>query len=212
VAELSWVATSPLARSLVAGHHGANAGAAGVTFAEFRDFELVQVMARRGRWQAVADAAKAHFGALPPGRSQTVSANGSTLIWSGPDQFLALSPRQGGEALLAALRKAFAGCASLSDQSDGRVLLRISGPNARDALAKFCSLDLHPTTFPQGAAAATFIDHTNVNLWRGADDQQTPVFTLLVFSTFAESLLGTILDSAAEYGVEVSASTTYMAS
>ena len=66
MAEFSWVATTPLSRTLAAGRHGAKAGAAGVSLVEFRDFELIQVMARRGKWDAVATAAAEHFGAPAP--------------------------------------------------------------------------------------------------------------------------------------------------
>jgi sarcosine oxidase subunit gamma len=85
-------------------------------------------------------------------------------------------------------------------------LIRIAGPDARAMLAKLSSLDLHPAAFPAGAAAATSIDHTSVNLWRGSDlpDGQA-VFNLLVFATFAQSLWHTMLDAAAEYGVDVEA-------
>ncbi len=71
-------------------------------------------------------------------------------------------------------------------------------------LAKLSSIDLHPAAFKVGAAAATSIDHTSVTLWRGNDrpDGQ-PVFNVLVFATFAESLWHTMLDSAAEYGVDI---------
>ena len=102
-------------------------------------------------------------------------------------------------------RTAFAGTASLSEQSDGRSLIRISGARARDMLAKVCSLDLHPAVFPVGAAAATSIDHTSVNLWRGEDADGEAVFYLLVFATFAESLWHTLLDSGAEYGISIDA-------
>jgi sarcosine oxidase subunit gamma len=97
--------------------------------------------------------------------------------------------------------------ASLAEQSDGRSLLRISGARARDMLAKVCSLDLHPAVFPVGTAAATSIDHTSVNLWRGAASSGEAVFYLLVFATFAESLWHTLLDSGAEYGITIDAPT-----
>jgi len=71
-------------------------------------------------------------------------------------------------------------------------------------LAKFCSLDLHPKVFPVGAAAASFVDHTAVTLWRGKDGAgATPAFNLLLFSSFAESLWRLFLDSGAEFGMEV---------
>ena len=115
-----------------------------------------------------------------------------------------LAARAAGSSAIDAARRSFAGFASLSEQSDGRALIRISGPRARDLLAKFCSLDLHPAAFPVGSAAATSIDHTPVTLWRDEDGADgAAVFNLLVFSSFAESLWHTILDSGAEYGIEI---------
>jgi sarcosine oxidase subunit gamma len=71
-------------------------------------------------------------------------------------------------------------------------------------LAKVSSVDFHEDAFPVGAAASTSVDHTTVNLWRSADAADgSPVFNLLVFSSFAGSLWHTILDSSVEYGVEV---------
>ena len=206
--ELNWIATTPLSRIYAAGRHGVKESAAGLTMAELSDFELVQVMARRGQWSGVAQACAEGYGKSAPAKPQAVSAEGALLIWSGPDQFLVLSRRGEGSAMERA-RLAFAGMASLSEQSDGRSLLRISGARARDMLAKVCSLDLHPAVFPVGSAAATSIDHTSVNLWRGEDAGGEAVFHLLVFATFAESLWHTLLDSGAEYGITIDAQATW---
>lgn len=202
MADFSWTATSPLQAALKAGRHGEKAGPAGVSLTERTGFSLVQVLARRGRWDDVAAAAKTAFGVDAPATPLAVARGETMLIWSGPGQFLVLEPGGYGSGAAARLTETFAGSASLSDQSDGRALIRIAGPRARDLLAKICSVDLHPSVFPVGTAAATSIDHTGVNLWRSADDAAGAVFDLLVFSTFAGSLWHTILDHAAEYGVE----------
>ena len=208
MAELDWTATTPLSRIYAAGRHGVEESAAGLAMAELTDFELLQVMARRGQWGAVAQACAQAYGKAAPADPQAVEADGALLIWSGPDQFFVLSAREAGAALEKA-RSAFSGIASLSEQSDGRSLIRISGSRARDMLAKVCSLDLHPAVFPVGAAAASSIDHTSVNLWRGQDadvkEGGEATFYLLVFTTFAESLWHTLLDSGAEYGVTIDA-------
>src|SRR5690606_29809921 len=110
------------------------------------------------------------FGIEPPAALKVANGKSATLIWSGPDQFLAFSQLPQTAPSIDAMEQAFSGSASLSNQSDGRCQIQISGPNARDALAKMTSLDLHDTVFPVGAAAATSIDHTAVNFWREADD------------------------------------------
>ena len=204
MAELSWVATAPLSHVLKSGHHGAETGGSGVAYTGLSDFALVQVMARRGKASALAKAAKAHFGVAAPLKPKAVTAGGSLLIWSGPDQFLALSPRDGLASPLASLAGPLAGAASLSDQSDARALIRIAGPRARDVLAKFCSLDLDASVFPVGTAAATSVDHTAVTLWRGEDTAGgAATFNLLVFTSFAESLWHMMLEAGAAYGIEV---------
>ncbi|RWP27632.1 sarcosine oxidase subunit gamma family protein [Mesorhizobium sp.] len=202
MAEFSWLSRSPLEHVLVVGAHGARDVAPGISLTEIRNFDLIQIMARRGKGAELANAAKARFGMAAPDLPKAVSASGVTLIWSGPDQFLILS--KGGKHTMDNLSLAFSQSASLSDQSHARALISVSGAKARAMLAKLSSLDLHPTAFPIDAAAATSIDHTAVNLWHGNDrpDGQ-PVFNLLVFASFAESLWHTMLDSAAEYGVDI---------
>ncbi|MBN9222339.1 MAG: sarcosine oxidase subunit gamma [Mesorhizobium sp.] len=198
--EFSWDVRSPLDHALVTGHHGAQADA-GVSLTEIRNFDLVQVMARRGKASEMAAAAKARFGVAAPERPKAAATSDATLIWSGPDQFMVLS--KGAKHTIEALAPVFAGAASLSDQSHARVLISISGGKARAMLAKLSSIDLHPDAFAVGTAAATSMDHTSVTLWRGGDRDGQAVFNVLVFATFAESLWHTMLDSAAEYGAAI---------
>ncbi|MDX8516543.1 sarcosine oxidase subunit gamma [Mesorhizobium captivum] len=204
MADFSWNVQSPLQQALVPGRHGGAGTQAGVTLEEVRGVGLIQVMARRGRAAETIKAAKKLFSVEPPDTPRAVSGRNATLIWSGPDQFMVLSARQTDDQF-AKLTGAFAGVASLSDQSDGRCLIRIAGSGARQALAKFSSLDLHDSVFPAGAAATTAVDHTAVNLWRepGRVDVNA-VFNMLVFTSFADSLWHTILDSCLEYGVQAS--------
>ena len=200
-----WNTQSPLQKALVSGRHGVAGAQAGVTLREVRDIVLVQVMARRGKAAETAKAAKKLFGVEAPGTPRAATGKTATLIWSGPDQFTVIAPRSDETSQLAAMTQAFAGSASLSDQSDGRCLIRVSGPRGRDAIAKFSSLDLHDTAFPVGTAANTSVDHTAVNFWReanGADGH--PVYNMLVFTSFSDSLWHTIVDSSLEYGVEAS--------
>ena len=202
MAEFSWSSRSPLEHALAPGAHGARGIEAGVSLTEIRNFDLIQVMARRGKAAELARVANGRFGVAAPNAPTVVQAQDATLIWSGPDQFFVLS--KGGKHTMDTLAPALSGPASLSDQSHARALVRISGAKARTVLAKLTSIDLHPSAFPIGAAAATSIDHTSVTLWRGGDrpDGQA-VFNLLVFATFAGSLWHTMLDAAAEYRVTI---------
>lgn len=202
VAEFSWVPRSPLESALVAGAYGARDAEPGISLTETRNFDLVQVMARRGRWAELARSAQALFGVACPETPKAVRAPDATLIWSGPDQFFVLS--KGGKHTIDTLSQPFSQSASLSDQTHARALISVSGTQARTMLAKLSSLDLHPAAFPVGAAAATSMDHTSVTLWRCSDQPDgQAVFNLLVFATFAESLWHTMLDAGAEYGIDI---------
>lgn len=203
MADFAWTSRSALQAGFKPGRHGEKAGPAGIRMTELTGFALTQVQARRGRWADVEAAAQGLFDVAAPAMPSAATGPKATLIWSGPQQFLVLVADGYGTEGLERLTEAFAGSASLSNQSDGRALIRIAGPRARDLLAKVCSVDLHPKVFPIGGAAATSIDHTGVNLWRSADEEGSAVFDLLVFSTFAISLWHTLLDHAAEFGVEM---------
>jgi sarcosine oxidase subunit gamma len=204
VPDFVWNSQSPLGKALVPGRHGAGKGAAGVALSHVRDIALAQIMTRRGHNADVAKAAKKLFGVEPPASPKAAAGKAATLIWSGPDQFLAFSEQPASSPSIEQIEKAFAGTASLSNQSDGRCLIRISGANARDALAKVTALDLHDTVFPVGAAATTSIDHTAVNFWREADAVGgAPAYAMLVFTSFADTLWHLMVESSLEYGVEV---------
>lgn len=204
MADFTWTASSPLQHATAPGRRGAAVLQPGIILSEVRDFSLVLVFARRGQGPATAKAAKARFDVEAPATPKAVAGESATLIWSGADQFYALFANAKGQSPVEALRESFAGKASLSDQSDGRALIWISGPSARKMLAKLSSLDLDDTVFPVGAAAATSIDHTGVNLWRGANAADGSAnFNVLAFSSFADSIWQSILDASAEYGTEI---------
>ncbi|WP_104493271.1 sarcosine oxidase subunit gamma [Paracoccus denitrificans] len=201
--DFSWTSQSSLQKALVPGLYG-EGGAPGVELTEIRNILLVQVMARRGKAAETAKVAKKLFAIEPPSRPGAVSGKGVTLIWSGPDQFLVFAP-QGEGKLMERIVDAFAGIASLSDQSDGRCVLRISGQRSVQAMAKFLSIDFHDGVFLVGAAATTSLDHTAANIWRSPDAPGgAPVYHIAVFTSFADSLYRVIADSSLEYGLQAS--------
>ncbi len=96
-------------------------------------------------------------------------------------------------ALSASRREDFAelskAAAAVSDQSDARAALRLSGPNVRDMLGKGCMIDLHPAAFPPGAAAMTSIAHMGVHLWRVDEPpcDGDAIFDILIARSMAAS-------------------------
>lgn len=138
--------------------------------------------------------------ALPTTPSTYVSNDTVTAIWMGPDEWLITAGTRSAAELEAQLRSAVTehGGAAI-DVSAQRTTLRLSGTDARDVLAKGCSLDLHPTVFRKGAAAQTMLGLAGVVLI-ALDDAGTD-YRILVRSSFARYLAEWLIDAAEEFGV-----------
>ena len=139
--------------------------------------------------------------ALPVKPNTVASGDGLLALWLGPDEWLVVTPRDEQAAVADALREALSGMfASVTDISGGQTAITLSGGNAREVLAKGCSLDLHPRSFGEGTCAQTLVAGANVTL-RLADPE--PSFELIVRRSFAEYLALWLHDAALEFGVAV---------
>ncbi len=173
---------SPLADVAIQGRFGADRGAPGVEFRVRHPMSIVTVIARQGQGSAVA-------AALVPHAPQ----------WAGPDQYFVIAEGRGEGALYRELKSALDGIASVSDQSHGRVIIRISGVKARAVLAKGTPVDLHPDECAMGKSALTQMAHVGVHLTRVGEN----AFDLSVFRGFAESFWEWITEQAEEFGYMV---------
>lgn len=137
---------------------------------------------------------------LPTTPSTYVSTDTLTAIWMGPDEWLITAGMHSAAALEAQLRAVVGehGGAAI-DVSAQRTTLRLSGPDAREVLAKGCSLDLHPAVFTKGTAAQTMLGLAGVVLI-ALDDAGTD-YGILVRSSFARYLADWLIDAAEEFGV-----------
>ena len=138
---------------------------------------VLLIMARRGKTDAVRAALQDRIGLDAPVTPARVAKEGVALVWSGPNQWLLMQDNFSGP-LTSNVTAALAGLASMTDQSDARVHLRLSGPHARDALAKLTGVDVHPAAFAEGAAAMTVIAHMPVHLWRLPDTAGSAAFEI----------------------------------
>jgi sarcosine oxidase subunit gamma len=150
---------------------------------------------------AAAAAAVLGVDGLPTTRSTIVAGFDSTVIWLGPEEWLATSPIGDGEDIEAALREAVAehGGAAVNVSAQ-RTTLRLFGAHARDVIAKGCSLDLHPAVFGPGAAAQTMLGQAGVVLIPLSDNGTD--YRIIVRSSFAGYLAEWLLDAAEEFGVD----------
>lgn len=199
--ELPIRARSALDGLALPGRHGRPDGEPGVTLAERTGLALASVIARKGKAAALAAAAKAAFGIELPTTPRRVENPDIAFLWAGPDQWLAASREmQGPGEFEKRLAGIFAGSASVTEQSDGRTVIRIAGPRARDALAKGLPIDLHARAFRPGDTALTLAAHIGLQIWQ---IDENPTYEIAVFRGFAGTFWHFLTEAAAEYGYRV---------
>lgn len=157
-----------------------------VIVTERGELGLATVIARKGRAGVLAARVKERFGLDLPAGPRRHASDAFSLMGTGPGTWLA-THEQGTTRLLSALRENIADLAAISDQSDGYAVLRLTGPEVREALAKLVFIDLHPGAFGVGHVACTVAAHTGITLWRLEDGPDGAVFELAVYRSFAAS-------------------------
>jgi sarcosine oxidase subunit gamma len=193
-------ASSALESLAVPGRFGREGDEAGITIEERTGLGLATVAARKGEAEALKRAVAAAYGVELPDRSRAVHGPSVSFIGYGPGQWLAVSETLAGERLARELGMRLRGLASISDQSGGRTVLRVSGPRARAVLAKGLPIDLHPRAFEPGSAATSTISLMGVQIWQ-VDD--APSYDLAIFRSVSASFWHWLTASAAEFGYEV---------
>jgi sarcosine oxidase subunit gamma len=172
----------------------------GVTLGERVDVGIASLTARRGEAQRLGNAVRSAYGVVLPVGPTVASGHGVSFMGTAPGQWLAVSETLANGAPAVDLASKLAGLASITDQSDGRAVVRISGPRARDVLAKGLPIDLHPKAFRPGDAATSVVSLIGVQLWQ-VDD--APTYDLAVFRGYAGSFWHWLTASAGEFGYVV---------
>ena len=162
---------------------------------------LATVLVRKGRAGALSQRVRELFGIELPQGPRHVAGGDHAFAGTGPGAWLAIR-ESGGNAFASSLQDALHDLASVSDQSDGYAVLRLTGPKLRDTLAKIVPIDVHPRGFTPGDVASTVVSHMGVTLWRLQDSGDgSPVFELAVFRSLAVSLWHALSEAAAEFGL-----------
>jgi sarcosine oxidase subunit gamma len=176
---------SPLASVLTPGNFGADRGGPGVRLSVRHPASIITVIARKGRADDLAAALNELLNCA--------------VHWAGFEQYYVVAEGRTEGALYMELKDKLDGIASVSEQSHGRVIIRIAGPKSRAVLAKGTPVDLHADEFPIGKCAVTQMAHVGVHLVRtGAD-----AFELSVFRGFAESFWEWLTEQSEEFGYRV---------
>lgn len=165
-------------------------GEPGVFLREREGVTLANVAALRGREAELAEAVRSAYGVELPTTPRRAETGNNGFVWAGPGKWLATSTAGADFTTLPA---------AVSEQSDGRTVLAVSGPKARETLATLISLDLHPRAFKTGDAAMTHAASIAVHLWRSDD---APTYEIVCFRTFAATLWRWIAHAGASRNIE----------
>lgn len=132
--------------------------------------------------------------------AEVAHARGLDLSAFGPARWLLIGAAPA-EAVLDAIAERCGGLVSALDQSSGRVVVRLCGKPAAEALAKGTAMDLHDAAFPVGGSAPTLLGHINVQLSRRGSE----LYEIVVMRSYAESLVEGLEDMCREFGYTIAA-------
>lgn len=131
---------------------------------------------------------------------------GPRVLWLAPDEWLLVTAAGAEAEVVAALAEAVAGVGgTVTDVSDARTVISLSGRDARNVLMKGCPLDLHPAVFEPGNCAQSLLVRASVVLYRRVDEAAAggASFEVHVGRSFADYLWTWLEDAAGEYGIRV---------
>jgi methylglutamate dehydrogenase subunit D len=174
-----------------------------VTISERHGLGIATVQARLGQAALLRECISRHFLLELPERPAAVSAGEVSFVGIGPNNWLALKDN-GSHLFSSSLRQITMPLASVSDQSGGYTVFRVSGPAIRETLAKGFAIDLDSRAFKPGDAATTIVSHIGVTIWRRENGPDGSVsFDITVFRSLAHSFWEWFSTSAAEFGCEL---------
>ena len=172
----------------------------GLTIVERTDIAFASVIAKRGKRWALAAAVETAFGVALPKGPRRATKSGITFAGTGPDQWIASAEGKDATGIVSRLRSRLGPFAAVTDQSDARLVLHLSGPRVRDVLAKGVPIDLHPRAFKPGDVATTLVAYIGVQI-----DMldAAPTYQLTAPRSMAGSFWSWLSASAAEFGYDV---------
>ncbi|MDH7639111.1 sarcosine oxidase subunit gamma [Sphingomonas oryzagri] len=141
---------------------------------------IASIMARKGVDTAAIGAA---LGSDMPTSPRAVFSGTRTVIGTGHGTWLVIDDDATPD-FAETLAEQLAGIASVSDQSSGYSVVRLSGPDARTLMRRGAAIDVDPSVFGPGSAATTVIAHIGALFWQ-VDDQ--PTYDVATFRSYAGS-------------------------
>ena len=193
-----------LAALLASGRYGREQGTAGLRLRIVSGRAQVQVMARGHSDDALKHAVRSKYTLDLPDKPTLVRSPGVSFLWTGYRTWMAMANEADIPDLESVVRHDIGVLASISDQSDGRLLVELSGAQVREALAKLVPVDLHPRAFRPGDTALTLFGHVAGQI---TQVDSAPAYELMMFRGYADSFLHDLTECGAEFGIDVIAET-----
>jgi sarcosine oxidase subunit gamma len=138
---------------------------------------------------------------VPLEPNTVIVAGNITVLWLGPDEWLVVTPDGQEAELVERINDALAGQHfAVSDVSDSRAIIGLTGVHARDVLMKGCSLDLHPRVFNAGNCAQSSLARCHMLLHQ---INEIPTYDVYVHRSFSDYAWRWLEDAAHEYGVAI---------
>ncbi|UOA26768.1 sarcosine oxidase subunit gamma family protein [Pseudosulfitobacter sp. DSM 107133] len=169
--------------------------------AEVREIGLQGMITLRGDMSsaAVKSAATGVAGVDMPAPNHANCVGQRGICWMSPDELLVLCPYETVADSLVKMRKSLAKAHALKvDVSDARAVFDLSGPNAREVLAKLVPVDLSPAAFKEGMFRRSRMAQIPAAFWLHAPD----TFRIITFRSNAQYAFD-LLKVAAQPGSEV---------
>jgi heterotetrameric sarcosine oxidase gamma subunit len=146
---------------------------------------------------------------VPFGRADR--EQGWLVVGSGPGEWLALAPPGAAAAVTDWLATVAADAAgdefvSVTDLTHGRALVRVTGPDAADLLARLCGADLHDDMAPDGAALRSAVAGVATDIVRDdtmIDGAAVPSYLLHCERSSGQYLFGALVSAGKPLGIGV---------
>lgn len=131
---------------------------------------------------AVKAAVKGATGMGIPGPRGMTAEGDTGIAWMSPDELLVLVPHDRAPQVAADMADALTGeHATVANVSDARALFHVTGPQAREALAKLTPADLHPDFFGPGEMRRSRLAQVPAAIWQN----EAEAFSVICFRSVA---------------------------
>jgi len=175
------------------------AGARASGLVELADAGAVGMITLRGELSLLGGALQSVLGLGLPGVRRVVTGDRGQVLWMSPDELLVVLPYGEAPGVASALEAALAGqFATVAVVSDARALIRVSGAQARDVLAKLMPVDF--ADFPVGSVRRSRAAQVAAALWRVSETE----WSLVCFRSVAGYVwegLATVAQPGGEVGL-----------